>query len=134
MDVVLKYSNNDVQVVFEGGKISELGNPTDNNLLESLKGKIEEKKYGKVFESGLDKNAINNGTAPYVTGTYTTEPLFGSALNMVILATVVHVNNEEVVILRYVAEENNFDKYLPKVKQVIKSISPVTTIALNNVD
>jgi hypothetical protein len=124
-DAKLNYGNNHVQMFFEGSNISDLGSPTDDYLLNKLKDYIELKKDGKVFESGLDKNAINNRTTPYVIGTYETQPLLGTSLNMVMLVTAVHVNDNELVLARYIAEQNDFDKYLPKVKQVIKSISPL---------
>lgn len=124
-DAGLNYGDSVVQMRFEGGNISDLGSPTDDDLLTKLKSFVEKKDNGKVFESGLDKNAINNRTAPYVIGTYQTQPLLGTPLNMVGLATAVHVNDNELVVVQYVAEENDFDKYLPKVKQVIKSISPL---------
>jgi hypothetical protein len=46
---------------------------------------------------------------------------------MALLVTSVHVTDDEVVLVRYVAEQDDFDKYLPKAKQVIKSISPVNS-------
>ena len=125
IDASLKYGNNVVQMVFEGGNISDIGNPTDDEILNLLKAQIEKKDDGKVFESGMDKNAINNRTTPYVIGTYTIKPVFGGPFQMVVLATAVHVNDNELVLARYIAEQNDFDKYLPKVKQVIKSISPL---------
>jgi hypothetical protein len=52
---------------------------------------------------------------------------FGNSFNMALLVTSVHVTDDEVVLVRYVAEQDDFDKYLPKAKQVIKSISPVNS-------
>jgi hypothetical protein len=133
IDARLEYGNNDVQMVFEGGNISERGSPPDSQLLEGFERIIEGKNNGKVFESGLDKYVINNRSAPYAIGTYTTESLLGSSSNMVVLVTGVHVTDDEFVIVRYVADEDDFDKYLPKVEQVIKSISPIGSIQQNTV-
>jgi hypothetical protein len=111
IDATLDYGKNkDVHMVFEGGNISEVGDPTDDDLLSRMERTIEDRPNGKVFESGLDENAINNRTAPYAIGTYTTESLFGSTPNIAVLATFVHVNDDELVLVRYMSEENDFDK------------------------
>jgi len=125
IDARLKYGNNAVQMVFEGGSNSTFATQTDDQRLDALKSFIESKNSGNVFESGIDKQMTNNGTAPYVIGTYSTPSLFGIPLNVVALVTSVHLPNDETVLVQYVAKENDFDKYLPKVKQVINSVSPL---------
>ena len=37
----------------------------------------------------------------------------------------VHLNEDEIVLVQYKAEMDDFDRYLPKVEQVIESISPI---------
>ena len=127
MDAKLKYGNNDVQMIFEGLRTTDspIASADDNSILEVMKTVIEGKNEANVFESGVDKYVINNRTAPYVIGTYKPTNLFGVSLNMVDMMTTVHVNDDEIVLVQYLAEQNDFDKYLPKVEEVIKSISPV---------
>jgi hypothetical protein len=76
IDAGLKYGNNVVQMLFEGEDISDLGTPTDSQLLETMEALIEDQNDGSVLESGIDKYVINNRSAPYSIGTYTTEGLF----------------------------------------------------------
>jgi hypothetical protein len=129
IDAQLKYGNNDVQMIFDG--LGTMSTKTDDEIVEALKTVIEDKKSANVFDSGIDKQMTNNRTAPYVIGTYSTESLFGMSLDMVELITAVRLPNGEVVLVQYIAEENDFDKYLPKVKQVINSILPMNST--NNV-
>jgi hypothetical protein len=124
VDARLEYGNNDVQVIFERGE-ETLNFASNDQLLGAMKTVIESKNSGAVFESGLDKYVFNNQTAAYAIGTYETEPLFGSALNMVVFVTGVHIADNELVLVQYVAEENDFDKYFPKVEEVLNSISPI---------
>jgi hypothetical protein len=127
IDAGLKYGNNVVQMLFEGEDISDLGTPTDSQFLETMEALIEDQNDGSVLESGIDKYVINNRSAPYAIGIYTTEGLFGNSFNVALLVTSVHVTDDEVVLVRYVAEQDDFDKYLPKAKQVINSISLVNS-------
>src|SRR5206468_884974 len=60
IDAELKYGNNDVQMIFEGG--DTFATRSDDEMLEAMKTVIEAKKGGNVFESGIDKQMINNGT------------------------------------------------------------------------
>jgi hypothetical protein len=126
IDARLNYRNNDVQMTFEGSPIA-LAN-TDDEMLQALKSYIETKDNGNVFESGIDKQMINNKTAPYVIGTFSAKSLFGLPLNAIELVTAVNLPNNELVIVQYIAKENDFDKYLPKVKQVVSSISPIDSM------
>jgi hypothetical protein len=129
MDARLEYGNNDVQMTFEGmsptdaGSASDIVGRTDSELLDALETVIDDKNLGSVFESGLDKYTINNRTAPYAIGTYSTESLFGISLEMAVMMTAVHVG-DELVLIQYLAEEDDFDKHLPKVEQVLNSITP----------
>jgi hypothetical protein len=109
-----------------GGIIDEkLTALSDDQTLERLEEIMERK--GNIFESGIDKQMANNRTAPYVIGTYSTESLFGKSFKMVELLTSVRLPSNEIVGVEYHAEENDFDKYLPIAKQVIKSISPINS-------
>jgi len=121
IDARLDYRNNDVQMTFEGSPVG-LAN-TDEEMLQALKSYVENKDNGNVFESGIDKQMNNNKTAPYVIGTFSAKSLFGLPLNAVDLVTAVNLPNNGQVIVQYIANENNFDKYLPKVKQIVSSIS-----------
>jgi hypothetical protein len=121
IDARLNYRNNDVQMTFEGFPIA-LAN-TDDEMLQALKSYVENKDNGVVFESGIDKQMNNNKTAAYVIGTFSAKSLFGLPLNAVELVTAVNLPNNEQVIVQYIAKENDFDKYLPKVKQIVSSIS-----------
>jgi hypothetical protein len=131
IDARLEYGNNDVQMTFEGmgGSDSDtasiIAGADDDRLLEAIETVLEGKNDGSVFESGLDKYTINNRTAPYAIGTFSTESLFGISLDMVVLLTAVHVG-DQVVLVQYYAEENDFDKYLPKAEAVFQSLTPVT--------
>lgn len=131
IDARLEYGNNDVQMTFEGMGESDgdsaavIAGADDNQLLDGVETVLEGKNQGSVFESGLDKYMINNRTAPYAIGTFTTESLFGISLDMVVLLTAVHLN-DEVVLVQYYAEEDDFDKHLPKAEQVLQSITPVS--------
>lgn len=124
IDAKLKYGNNAVQMVFGGG--ANVDTRTDDEMLEQMKSIVEEKKDGSIFESGIDQQMTNNRTAPYVIATYSTTPLLGASIKMVELFTAIHLPNK-VVGVEYLAEENDFDKYLPKVKQIINSISPTNS-------
>ena len=123
IDARLEYGNKVVRMAFGGGIDEKLAAQSDDQTLERLQEIMEQK--GNIFESGIDKQMANNGTAPYVIGTYSTKSLFGKSFSMVELLTSVRLPNNEIVIVEYHAEENDFDKYLPKVKQVINSITPI---------
>jgi hypothetical protein len=100
---------------------------TDDEMLESIKSLIESKQDGSVFESGIDRQMTNNATAPYVIGTYSKDSLFGKTFKFVELLTDIRLPNNKLVVVEYQAEQNDFDKYLPKIKQVINSISPINS-------
>jgi hypothetical protein len=124
VDAKLTSGNNDVQMAFGGAPI---GVATDEEILQQMESIIEKKDNGNVFESGIDKQMSNNRTAPYVIGTYSARSLLGTPLKAVELLTSIKLPNNELVIVEYHAKENDFDKYLPKVKQMINSISPVNS-------
>ena len=69
----------------------------------------------------------NNRSAPYVIGTFTDRNVFGTPLSFVSMYSTVSLPNNVSVDVTYYAQENDFDKYLPKVKQVINSISPINS-------
>jgi hypothetical protein len=117
-----------VQVNFEGIKSEDpsgiMVGQSDDLMVEAM-----EHAFGKIYdatpyESGADKYIVNNHTAPYALGTYTVPALFGKDIDMVAMVAAVHVNDDETVLFSYLAEQNDFDKYLPKVEKVMQSITP----------
>jgi hypothetical protein len=125
LDATITYGDTIAEMKIAGGDPNDTR--TDDQMVESLKLAIEDNKDGRVFESGIDKQMTNNKTAPYVIGTWTTVSSLGTPVRVVELLTDVHLPDNKLVIVQYVARENDFDKYLPKAKQVINSISPIDT-------
>jgi hypothetical protein len=128
-DARVVYGNNDAQINFESGSPIDYlifdANDTEatTTALETMAERLFD---GAVQESGADKYVINGHPAPYVIVTYQSDPgLFGNSLDMAAQVTMVHLNDDQVALVQYVAEEDDFDKFLPKAEQVIKSITPI---------
>ncbi|MGB7706708.1 MAG: hypothetical protein WBL64_05365 [Nitrososphaeraceae archaeon] len=128
-DAWLTYSNNgkDVLKIILQGYSNTTAQPDDEKL-EALESTVKNQENGEIVESGVDNQMTNNRSAPYVIGTFTDRTLFGTPLNMVMLLSAVLLPNNELIVVEYYASENDFDKYLPKVKGVINSISPISPV------
>ena len=96
------------------------------SAISSLETMAERLYDGTVEESGADKYTINGHPAPYTIVTYQSDPgLFGATLDMAAQVTLVHLSDDHVALVQYVAEEDDFDKYLSKAEQIIESIKPI---------
>jgi hypothetical protein len=81
---------------------------------------------GTLEESGSDKYIINGHPSPYAIVTYDSDPgLFGGTLDMAAQVNLVQLSDDQVALVQYIAEEDDFDKYLSKVEQILESIKPV---------
>jgi len=118
-----------VQVNFEGVRSDDpsgtIVGQSDDMMVKAMESALGTIYDATPYESGADKYIVNNHTAPYALGTYTVPALFGKDIDMVAMVAAVHVNDDETVLFSYLAEQNDFDKYLPKVEQVMQSIKPV---------
>lgn len=128
-DARVVLGNNDAQMNFESGSPFEylIFNPNNTESAVSSLETLAEGLYdGTVQESGADKYTINGHPAPYTIVTYQSEPgFFGSTLDMAAQVTLVQLSDDHVALVQYVAEEDDFDKYLSKVEQILESIKPV---------
>ena len=128
-DARVVLGNNDAQMNFESGSpfeylIFDL-NDTES-AVSSLETLAEGLYDGTVEESGADKYTINGHPAPYTIVTYQSEPgFFGATLDMAAQVTLVQLSDDHVALVQFVAEEDDFDKYLPKAEQILESIKPV---------
>lgn len=126
-DAWLTYDNdgkNVLKIIFKG--FPNANASLDDEKLEVLESAVKNQENGDIVESGIDNQMTNNRSAPYVIGTFTESTLFGTSLNMVMLLSTVSLPNNVFVQVEYYAQENDFDKYLPKVKQVVNSITPIS--------
>lgn len=128
-DARVVLGNNDVQMNFESGNPFEylIFNLNDTeSAVSSLETMAEMLYDGTVEESGADKYTINGHPAPYAIVTYQSDPgFFGATLDMAAQVTLVQLNDDHVALVQYVTEEDDFDKYLSKVEQILESIKPV---------
>ncbi len=97
---------------------------SDSQLLDGMKSNVEINRGGSVFESGTDKYFVNNQTAPYVIGTFSEKNILGYSGEFALMVVAVKTN-DGVVLVQYSAQQDNFDKSLPKVEKVIQSIKAV---------
>jgi hypothetical protein len=81
-----------------------------------------------VFESGDDKYFINNQSASYVIGTFTKTNLFGYERDFVVMAVAVQLNDDDAVLVQYIADKDDFDKLLGQVEGIIQTIAPTTVV------
>jgi hypothetical protein len=103
---------------------------TPDEILSTMQGGIDQMyaDFGEsgtdTKDSGTDKYTINNQSAPYVIFTFTKSNLFGFKNRIVDMMVTVDVGNGNKVIAQYMSDEDNFDKYLPTVEQIIGSLTP----------
>lgn len=128
-DARVVLGNNDAQMNFESGSPFEylIFDLNDTESAVSSLETIAERLYdGTVEESGADKYTINGHPAPYAIVTYQSEPgFFGATLDMAAQVTLVQLSDDHIALIQYVAEEDDFDKYLSKAEQIMESIKPV---------
>ena len=128
-DARVVLGNNDAQMNFESGSPFEylIFNLNDTESAVSSLETIAEQLYdGTVEESGADKYTINGHPAPYTIVTFQSEPgFFGATLDMAAQVTLVQLSDDHIALVQYVAEEDDFDKYLSKAEQILESIKPV---------
>jgi hypothetical protein len=126
-DARLVYGNNIVQMNFESGDPIDylmlgISDESDLTALETASATLFND--GTTFESGTDKYMINNHTAPYAITKFESDPgLFGRTLDMVGMVVLVHLSDSKIALVQYVAEEDDFDKFLPKAEQILESIT-----------
>jgi len=124
----LTYAGNTVQMNFQVGDPTDFlffGNDEmDTTTLESLSADLFNN--GDTYESGADKYIVNNHTAPYAITKFETEGnlFFSNGLEMVGMVVLVHLSEDKIALVQYVAEPDDFDKFLSKAEKVIESITP----------
>lgn len=119
-------------MMFEGGNISDFAiSDSNDELMDTMETWMENSYDASLYENSSNKYIINSQSAPYVIGTFTgrwsTDLLTGetSGIDWVVMVVAVHINEDQIVLVRYVTEMDDFDRYLPKAEKVFKSISPV---------
>ncbi|MDP9489390.1 MAG: hypothetical protein M3P28_04205 [Thermoproteota archaeon] len=124
LDARIVYGNNDAQMNFQSGDPIDylIFDVNSSELsLTSLEEMAESLYEGTVFESNGDKYMVNGYPAPYTLVTFEKDAIF-SDLQMVGMVVMVTLNPDQVVIVQYLAEQDDFDKYLPKVEKIFQSI------------
>jgi len=126
LDARLVLGHNDVQMNFESGNPIDYLIFSPDTELTSLETMAEGLYSGDLQESSADKYTINGQPAPYAIVTYKSEPgIFGATADMAAMVTLIHLNDDEVALVQYIAEEDDFDKFLPKAEAVLQSITPL---------
>lgn len=140
VDAILTYGPvNNVIMTFQTGNKSEFGlSGSDNESMNTMERFLTDNfEAANLYEKGSNKYIINNHTAPYVIGTYTggwsTDLRTGetSGVDWAVMLAAVHLNDDKVVFVQYKTPIDDFDRYLPKVQQILKSISPINSTETN---
>jgi hypothetical protein len=123
----LTFAGNTVQMNFQVGDPTDFlffGNDEmDVETLTTLSADLFND--GETYESGADKYMVNNHTAPYAITKFETDPnIFGKGLDMIGMVVLVHLSEDKIALVQYVAEPDDFDKFLSKAEKVIESITP----------
>jgi hypothetical protein len=134
IDAMLTYGQFNYPVVrLEGVNRSEFDVPSsDNELIDFIATMMINDLDATVFENGSNKYIINNQSAPYVIGTYERCCLYnlgtGESTDVpyASMYAIVNLNKDQIVLMRYETQRDDFDRYLPNVERILKSITPVT--------
>lgn len=128
-DARVVLGNNDAQMNFESGRPFQyliLDTNDTESTLSSVESMAERLYDGTLVESGSDKYIINGHPSPYAIVTFDSDPgLFGGTLDMAAQVNLVQLSDDQVALVQYIAEEDDFDKYISKAEQILESIKPV---------
>lgn len=100
---------------------------SDDTLVDTMEN-VFERLYENVniVETGTDKYMINNLTAPYVLGTYDQEFSnafgFSSTKPYVLMGMIIKLNSDDVILVQYRNNEDDFDKGLPMAEKIFQSV------------
>lgn len=122
----------DIGINFESTRdlASLIASSSDDDLVDTMETVMDGlyENYN-VVETGTDKYVINNRTAPYVLGTFDQE--FSNAFGLsstepwVLLTMTIRLNDDEPVLVQYRNNEDDFDKDLPMVERILRSIEVI---------
>ena len=112
---------------FETGEVitDRLSGDTDNGMIDTMYSVLEQTSDGfSEVERGTDKYMINNQTAPYLIATYDQEfsNAFGVTKTENWVTMVVIIKSGDNIIVQYENDEDHFDKDLPMVEKIFKSV------------
>lgn len=127
IDAKLEFGNSWITFDVQEDPLTDIND--DNALLDSIEAGVRSNYDATVFEKAMDKYFINNQTAPYVIGTFTKPDLFGNSYDFVTMYIIVKLTGDKILLVQYAANQDDFDKFLPKVEKVLESIKTEGSIS-----
>jgi hypothetical protein len=99
------------------GNITISQEESDNIVIDNLNTVFKDKWDITEFEDGTDKYMINNKTAPYIIGTFENCNLFSNCSQYAVMGIFIRLDNSY-IIGQYMAQWNDFDKYLNQAEKI----------------